>query len=86
MAQTWEILQYFNNYAACADVDKRMLTKTGTQLARSGLNDMEILCEMLEHEPGKVQKFRNIGPQSIIAIQKVCKAYRQERDNQKRGG
>ena len=79
MAQTWEVLQYFNNYAACAVVDKRTLTKTGTQLARSGLNDMETLCEMLEHEPDKVLKIRNIGPQSIFAIKKVCEAYRQEK-------
>ncbi|MEA4962393.1 hypothetical protein SDC9_150917 [bioreactor metagenome] len=71
-----ELWQYFNN---CTVVDKGIRIHAGTQLVRSGLTDMEILCEMLEHEPNKVLKIRNIGMKSIIAIQKVCEAYRRER-------
>lgn len=71
-----DVRQYFKNHPA----DSPWLAeRTGTQLARSGLRDMDTLCAMLEQEPKKVEQIRNIGPKSLMIIQNACEAYRRER-------
>lgn len=71
-----DVRQYFKSYPA----DSPWLAeRTGTQLARSGLRDMDTLCAMLEQEPEKLLDIRNIGPKSLLVIQHICAAYRSER-------
>ncbi len=73
---TQDVRQYFKSHPA----DSPWLAeRTGTQLARSGLRDMDTLCAMLEQEPEKIEQIRNIGPKSLLVIQSVCAAYRSER-------
>lgn len=73
---TQDVRQYFKSHPA----DNLWLAeRTGTQLARSGLRDMDTLCAMLEQEPEKLLDIRNIGPKSLSVIQSVCAAYRSER-------
>lgn len=73
---TQDIRQYFRSHPA----DSPWLSeRTGFQLVRSGLRDMDTLCAMLEQEPEKIEQIRNIGPKSLMVIQRVCAAYRSER-------
>lgn len=73
---TQDVRQYFKERSADSP---HLAERTGVQLARSGLNDMDTLCTMLEQEPEKVEQIRNIGPKSMAVIQKVCVAYQSER-------
>jgi len=73
---TQDVRQYFKGRSA----DSPWLAeRTGTQLARSGIDDMALLCELLESQPEKLLDIRNIGPKSMLVIQMVCAAYRKER-------
>lgn len=73
---TQDVRQYFK---AHPEETPRLTERTGTQLARSGLREMDALCALLENEPEKLLDIRNIGPKSLLVIQRVCAAYRRER-------
>ena len=70
------IREYFKN----APVSRHKYSvRIGTQLARSGIGNMDALCKLLEQEPEKLLGMRNIGPKSLEIIREVCAAYRGER-------
>lgn len=72
----WEVREYFRN----APVSRHKCSvRTGTQLARSGITDMDALCRLLEREPERLRSLRNIGPKSMELICEVCAAYQNER-------
>ena len=75
---TQDVRQYFKERSADSPhLDER----TGFQLARGGLSDMNTLCELLENQPERLLAIRNIGPKSMLLIETVCAAYRSERDD-----
>lgn len=73
---TQKVREYFPK---CSADNRRLANHTGTQLARGGIDDMDLLCELLEHDPDRVLGIRNIGPKSMGVIRSVCAAYRSER-------
>lgn len=73
MAQ--EVRAYF---AGCPVLGKSTAA-TGVKLARGGVDDMDALCDLLEHQPEKLLGIRNVGPKSMLLIEKVCAVYRSER-------
>ena len=73
---TQDVRQYFKGRSADSP---HLAERTGVQLARSGLSDMDTLCTLLESQPDKLLAIRNIGPKSMVVIQMVCAAYRSER-------
>ena len=77
---TQDVRQYFKGRSA----DSPWLAeRTGVQLARSGLSDMDTLCNLLENQPEKLLAIRNIGPKSMLLIEKVCERYHNERDKER---
>lgn len=74
MAQ--DVLEYFTSYLYGG---KGNVVRVGTQLARGGITDMDVLCRLLEQEPTKVLAIRNIGEKSMALAQLVCNAYRRDR-------
>lgn len=69
---TNDIREYFKIYISH---DPRFARRTGTQLARGGVCDMDTLCRLLEREPEKLLSIRDIGPKSMALIQSVYKVY-----------
>lgn len=74
MAQ--KVREYFQK---CSADNRRLANQTGTQLARGGIDDMALLCELLESDPDRILSIRNIGPKSMEVIRSVCATYRRER-------
>ncbi len=72
---TQDVRAYF---AGCPVLGKSTAA-TGVKLARGGVDDMDALCDLLEHQPEKLLGIRNVGPKSMIVIRNVCEAYRSER-------
>lgn len=70
------LVEYFRAFNE--GIESKELNRTGNQLARSGISDMDMLCEMLENTPEKLLGIRNIGPQSMATIQRVCTAFRRQ--------
>lgn len=73
---TQKVREYFKK---CPADNRRLANHTGTQLARGGIDDMALLCELLESDPDKILSIRNIGPKSMGVIRSACAAYRSER-------
>lgn len=73
---TQGVREYFKS---CPADNRRLANYTGIQLARSGIDDMALLCELLESQPERIVCIRNIGPRSMSLIHRVCAAYRSER-------
>lgn len=73
---TQDVRQYFKERSADSPW---LVERTGVQLARGGLSDMDTLCDLLENQPEKLLEIRNIGPKSMGVIEKVCATYRSER-------
>lgn len=73
-----DILEYFKNVPVSRH---KCCIRTGTQLARNGIGDMETLCKLLEREPERLMDMRNIGPKSMMLIREVCKDYQNERSD-----
>lgn len=69
---TRDVREYFKS---CPVGDPRLAIQTGTQLARSGIVDMDALCALLSSEPQKLPGIRNIGPKSLALIYSVCEIY-----------
>jgi len=76
MAQ--DVREYFK---VCPADNRRLANYTATQLARGGIDDMDILCELAEKQPEKILNIRNIGPKSMCIIRSVCTIYHKERHN-----
>ncbi len=77
---TKDVRQYFKERSADSPW---LVERTGVQLARGGLSDMDTLCELLENQPEKLLDIRNIGPKSMGVIEKVCERYHNERDKER---
>ena len=71
-----DIREYFRK---CTVTGSKRTVYTGTQLARSGISDMDALCVLLEQEPEKLLGMRGIGPKSMEVIHEVCACYQSER-------
>lgn len=70
------VREYFK---ACPTDNHRLANYTATQLARAGIENMTLLCDLVENQSEKLLNIRNIGPKSMLVIQMVCAAYRRER-------
>ena len=77
---TQDVRQYFKGRSAD---NPWFAERTGTQLARGGIDDMALLCELLESDPNRILSIRNIGPKSMVVIEKVCERYHNERDKER---
>ena len=71
-----DIREYFRK---CTVTGSKRTVYTGTQLARSGISDMDALCALLEQEPEMLLGMRGIGPKSMEVIHEVCACYQSER-------
>lgn len=71
-----DLRNYFKKYIQNT---QRPVATIGTQLVRSGIDDMDTLCRMLENEPEKVRSIRNIGSKRMEIISSICADYRSER-------
>ena len=81
-----DIREYFRK---CTVTGSKRTVYTGTQLARSGISDMDALCALLEQEIGRAScreqepemllGMLGIGPKSMEVIHEVCACYQSER-------
>ncbi len=76
-----DVRGYFSRFASSGDV--RLARYTGSQLARGGVENMEILCALLADSPEKLLKIRNIGVKSMAVIQRACERYLGEKDKER---
>lgn len=70
------VRQYFSGLAGESG---RLARYTGSQLARSGVSDMDALCTLLANTPEKILGIRNIGIKGMDVIQSACERYLDER-------
>lgn len=70
-----DVREYFK---VCPADNRRLANHTATQLARGGIDDMAILCELVENQAERILNIRNIGPKSMDIINRVCATFRKE--------
>lgn len=51
------------------------LRRTSFALRRAGVSTMEMLCEIKRERPKKLADLRDIGPQSLVVVDKVVRLF-----------